>query len=123
TYLASRGQRQPRGEMLGRSPAAQVGTAFGNQSQCQVRTDAVDLRHINTRQLVQNGAHVKADGVRLDRAVPGLRQGSTRTCLLRAERSEHRLDLRITFVDTGLIKVVERQRLGEREDVLRLVVP
>src|SRR3954468_8046034 len=78
-----------------------------------VRTDAVDLRHINTRQLVQNGAHVKADGVRLDRAVPGLRQGSTRTCLLRAERSEHRLDLRITFVDTGLIKVVERQRLGE----------
>jgi hypothetical protein len=44
--------------MLGRSPAAQVGTAFGNQPQCQVRTDAVDLRQINARQLVQD----RADG-------------------------------------------------------------
>src|SRR6266699_4820706 len=98
--LASRGQRQPRREVLGRSPSAQVGSAFGNHSQCQVRTDAVNLRQINARQLIQDRTHVKAYGVRLDRAVPGLRQGSTRTCLLRGERSEHRLDLRIALVDT-----------------------
>ena len=71
----------------------------------------MNLRQIDTRQLVQDWTHIKAYGVRLDRAVPRLRQGSAWACLLRGERSEHRLDLRIALVDPGLVEVVERQCL------------
>ena len=52
--LASWRQRQPRGEMLGRAPSAQVGTAFGNQPQYQVRPEAVNLRQVHPRKLVQD---------------------------------------------------------------------
>ncbi len=57
--FATGGEGQPRREVLGGAPFAQIRSAFADQSQREKRTDAVNLRQIGPRKLVYRGAYVE----------------------------------------------------------------
>ena len=62
--------------MLGGTPSTQVGAALGDQTQGQVRADTMDLREVDADQLIEQGANVEVECVRLSRRCRGLGNGS-----------------------------------------------
>jgi hypothetical protein len=116
--LAPWRQGQPRREVLGRWPSTEIGAALGNHPQRQVGADTVDLREIYPGNLVKNGTRVEAHCVGLDRPVSRLLERLGRHRLVGAQHGQDAFYLGIAFVDASLVKVVEFQRLSQREDML-----
>lgn len=54
---------------MGSTPATQVSTALRHQTQRQVRADTVDVGQIDADQLIEQGAYVEVERIRLSRAV------------------------------------------------------
>ncbi|MDT4877303.1 hypothetical protein FQZ97_1128110 [compost metagenome] len=54
---------------MGSTPATQVSTALSHQTQRQVWTDAMDLSQVDADQLIQQGANVEVERIRLPSAV------------------------------------------------------
>jgi len=67
--------------MLRGTPSAQVGAALGDQTQGQVRANTMDLREADADQLIEQGAEVDVECVRLSLRVRGLGNGSPGTGL------------------------------------------
>ncbi len=82
----------------------------------------MDLRQIAAGDLVQHRPSVEVDCVSLHRPMPRLLQRLRGRNLVGTELREHLLDLSVAFLNSDLVEVVQRQGLGQGEDVLGLIV-
>src|SRR5690554_1893707 len=108
--------------MFGRWPSAHVGTAFSDQTQGKIRTDAVNLGEIRARKLIHGGSHVEVGFTGLASAVLGLGHWGVRNGSIPVQGSDRSFNFCIAFANAALIEVVQSQRLLERKEMLGLVV-
>lgn len=108
--------------LLGR-PSTHVLTDLGNEPECGIRTDAVNLREVRSGNCVERGANLKAWLVFVGSGLASWRrEGSSLLSRLGLKLAENLFDLAITIRDLALELVVELQGLLQNEEMLGAVV-
>src|SRR5260364_431720 len=82
----------------------------------------VNLGQIGTGDLIEHGADVKIHGVGSSVTTTEFREGRVGIRALRRKQGQGLFYLRIAFLDTGLIDVIQTQCLLQAKDMFRLIV-
>lgn len=109
--------------MLCVGPRREIGAVLTDKLERQRRADSMNLRQVDTQHAIKRGTDLEISCVHLPGFVPDFGNVADIVPVSDLKRLKRHLQLPITFEDFGLVEVVQRQGLAEREDVLVPPVP